>query len=321
MNIRKILSLLLVMSLLLSVSALAAYPEKNINGIVQWGAGGGTDSLMRPLCALAEKELGKSIVVQNMTGGTGSIAAQYVHDRPSDGYTLLLGAENPALYQVLEISSLTYADFDCVLLIGDETCGIIVGSNSEYTTLTELIEAALEQPGKLTLATTGTGGLPWEVAAMLTSVTGATFNQIPYDSDASALRAVMSGECAFTVCKVQTGLEAHNGGLIRFISMLSKESVEVLKDVPLIGAEYPDFDAFLPWGPFYGVFVKDGTNEAQTVILSDAFLKAFDSDEYRQLLDSFYINPLGLSGEDAESYIAAWQENTVSSLQKSGAVE
>ena len=55
MNIRKILSLLLVMSLLLSASALAAYPEKNINGIVQWGAGGGTDSLMRPLCALAEK--------------------------------------------------------------------------------------------------------------------------------------------------------------------------------------------------------------------------------------------------------------------------
>ncbi len=321
MHIKKIFSVLLVLSLLLSSAALAAYPEKNVTGIVQWGAGGGTDSLMRPLCSLAEKELGKSIVVQNMTGGTGSIAAQYVHDRPADGYTLLLGAENPALYQVLEISPLTYDDFDCVLLIGDETCGIIVGSNSEYTTLTGLIEAALAQPGKLTLATTGTGGLPWEVAAMLTSVTGATFNQIPYDSDASALRAVMSGECAFTVCKVQTGLEAHNSGLIRFVSMLSKDCVDGLHDIPLIGAEYPDFDAFLPWGPFYGVFVPAGTDETVTDILSACFLKAYESDEYGQLLASFHINPLGLSGDDAESYIAAWQENTVSSLRKSGAVE
>lgn len=321
MNIRKILSVLLALSLLISSSALAAYPEKNINGIVQWGAGGGTDSLMRPLCALAEKELGQSIVVQNMTGGTGSIAAQYVHDRPADGYTLLLSAENPALYQALDISDLTYADFDCVLLIGDETCGIIVGSDSEYTTFTDLIDAALAQPGRLTLATTGTGGLPWEVAAMLTSVTGATFNQIPYDSDASALRAVMSGECIFTVCKVQTGLEAHNSGLIRFISMLSKDSVEELADISLIGTEYPDFDAFLPWGPFYGIFVPTGTDAAVTETLTEAFRKAFDSDEYRQLLASFHIDPLGLAGEEAAAYIAAWQENTVSSLRESGAIE
>lgn len=58
----------------------SAYPVRNISGIVQWGAGGGTDSLMRPLAALAEQRLGKSIVIQNMAAAAGSVAAQYVYD-------------------------------------------------------------------------------------------------------------------------------------------------------------------------------------------------------------------------------------------------
>ena len=66
------------------------YPTQNVNGIVQWGEGGGTDSLMRPLATLAQDKLGQSIVVQNMTGGTGSIATQYVYDQNADGYNLLI---------------------------------------------------------------------------------------------------------------------------------------------------------------------------------------------------------------------------------------
>ena len=138
---RKILALFLVV--LFAFPALAAdYPAQNITGVVQWGAGGGTDSLMRPLSALAEQSLGKSIIIQNMTGATGSIATQYVYDAPTDGYTLLMGAENPALYDILEISELTYSNFDCVYLIGDEVVGIVVGKNSPYKSFTEIIDAA-----------------------------------------------------------------------------------------------------------------------------------------------------------------------------------
>lgn len=87
-----------------------AFPSKNISGIVQWGAGGGTDSLMRPLATLTEAILGVSIVVENKTGATGSIATQYVYDQAEDGYTLLMGAENPQLYSALDILDLTYAN-------------------------------------------------------------------------------------------------------------------------------------------------------------------------------------------------------------------
>lgn len=299
----------------------SGYPTQNVNGIVQWGAGGGTDSLMRPLSSLAEQNLGKSIVIQNMTGATGSVATQYVYDAAADGYNLLMGAENPALYDVLDISQLTYADFDCVYLIGDEVVGIVVGKNSSFKSFTDIVNAALASPGTLKISTTGTGGLPWEVGAFITDITGATFNQIPYDSDASAKTAVMSGECDFTVCKVQSGIEDYKAGDLKFLCLLSEEPVSVMPDVPLVTAEYPDFSKYLPWGPFYGVFVKNGTDASIIKTLSDAFSAAGPDAGYQEVLANFNINFLGYTGDEAKSYINSWRENTIAALKNSGAIE
>lgn len=303
-----------------SAPADAAYPTQNVNGIVQWGAGGGTDSLMRPLAALAEQNLGKAIVIQNMTGATGSVATQYVYDAAADGYNLLMGAENPALYDVLEISELTYEDFDCVYLIGDEVVGIIVGKDSKYASFTDIINDALANPGTVKLSTTGKGGLPWEVGAFITDVTGATFNQIPYDSDATAKTAVISGECDFTVCKVQSGIEDYKAGDVKFLCMLAEEPVGVMPEVPSVLAEYPDFEKYLPWGPFYGVFVKDGTDQAIIDTLSAAFEAAGPDASYQEVLANFNINFMGYTGDEASAYIQTWRENTLAALESSGAL-
>ena len=328
-TMKKILILLSTFILMLALTACrnniltpaADYPGKNIHGIVQWGAGGGTDSLMRPLAALAEKELGVSLVVQNMPGASGSIATQYVHDSATDGYTLLMGAENPALYKELEISELTYADFDCVFLIGDETVGIIVNKDSPYNSFTDIIKDALIRPGVVKISTTGKGGLPWEVSSFVKDVTGATFNQIPYDSDASARTAVLNGECDFTVCKVQSGLEEYRAGEIKFLCMLSLTPVPALPDVSLITADYPDFAKYLPWGPFYGVFVKKDTDPAITQNLSQAFTAAAADPGYQELLSYFNINFLGYTGVQAQDYIRTWQSNTVNALNNNGALQ
>ena len=317
---KKFFALLLVLALALPSFA-SDYPAQNVTGVVQWGAGGGTDSLMRPLSALAEQKLGKSIIIQNMTGATGSIATQYVYDAPTDGYTLLMGAENPALYDVLEISDLTYENFDCVYLIGDEVVGIVVGKNSPYKSFTEIIEAANKAPWTLKISTTGTGGLPWEVGAFIADVTGAMFNQIPYDSDASAKTAVMNGECDFTVCKIQSGIEDYKAGDLKFLCLLSKNPVDTMPDVPSIVAEYPDFAKYLPWGPFYGVFVKKGTSEEIKSTLSTAFMSAGPQESYQSVLKNFNINFLGYTGEDAARYISSWRSNTISALRSSGALD
>lgn len=318
----KKIAFLLIFVLLLSSCALAAgYPKKKLTAVIQWGAGGGTDTITRPLCTLAGDILGKKVVPRNMAGGSGSIGAQYVFDAASNGYTLLMGAENPCLYKALDISGITYEDFTCVLLIGDETVGIAVGAGSPYHSIEELISGALQNPGTVTCATTGVGGMPWEVAAMLTSVTGATFNLIPYDSDASCRTAVLSGECAFTACKIQSGLESWKSGDLNYLCMLSAEEAPLMPGVIPITETYPGFSELLPWGPFYGVFVKNGTDEGIVSTLSDAFLKAFQSEDYQKLLFGLSVNPLGYTGEEAAAYIRSWGEVTVSSLIRCGAIE
>lgn len=295
------------------------YPTQNVNGIVQWGEGGGTDSLMRPLATLAQDHLGVSIVVQNMTGGTGSIATQYVYDQDADGYNLLMGAENPALYDALDILDLTYDNFECVILIGDETVGVAVGKDSPYTSLKEICDAA-NAGEEITLATTGTGGLPWEVGALLTSITGATFTQVQYDSDASAKVAVLGGECDFTICKVQACIEEYKSGDLKLLCMLATETVEQMPDVPLVTEEYPDFANYLPWGPFYGVFVEEGTDQAIIDTLAEAFTAAFNDASYQEVLANYNINPMGYTGEEASEYLANWRANTIDALTQAGAV-
>ena len=301
-------------ALLLTALLLFGCAKTAVSGIIQWGEGGGTDTLMRPLCSYAENYLGSKIALSNITGGTGSVATQTVYDKPADGKTLLLGAENPAMYDALGISDLTYADFDCVLLIGSETVGVTVAADSPYPDFASLIEAAKANPGKIRLATTAKGGLPWTVARFIESVTGATFNEIPYDSDATARNAVVNGECEVTVMKLQAGLEAVREGKLRYLCMLTDAPVSVLSDVPPITDYDPAFSQFLPWGPFYGVFVKKGTDANVRTNLSDAFLKAYREAAYQTLLSDLHIEPLCLTGDEANAWIEAWRAASLSAL-------
>ena len=315
---------LLVCALVLALAggAFAAdYPAKNISGVVLWGAGGTTDSLIRPLSAVAEQYLGKSIIIQNMTGAAGSIATQYVYDAPADGYTLLMGAENPALYDVLDVSEVTYDQFDCVYLIGDEAVGIIVGKNSPYKSFTEVVEAAKAKPFTLRYSMTGKGGLPWVVGSFIMDVTGAMFNMIPYDSDAAAKNAVVNGECDFTACLLQQGLEEAKAGDLTFLCVLAKEPARALPETPLVVAEYPGFAKYLPWGAFYGVFAKKGTDPEIIATLADAFTKAGPDENYQRVLRNFDVNFMGLTGEKAAEYISSWRKNTVEALKSSGALD
>ena len=156
-----------LLALLIMVLLLFGCTKTTVNGIIQWGEGGGTDTLMRPLCSLSEQYLNGTISLRNMTGGTGTVATQFVYDKPADGSYLLLGAENPAMYDALSLSDLTYENFDCVLLIGSETVGVTVAADSPYTDFGSLIDAAKASPDTIRLATTAKGGLPWTVARFI----------------------------------------------------------------------------------------------------------------------------------------------------------
>lgn len=169
-----------------------SYPEKNINGIIMWGEGGATDIIARTLAPIVEEEIGGPLVMQNKAGAAGAIATQYVYEQPADGYTLLFGAENPNLYQVLDISERSYQeDFVPIAIIANSYAGIIVKEDSPFETLEDLINYAKENPNDLVFGTTGEGGLPSVVLAMLENELEAEFRTVPYDGEGPVTTALL----------------------------------------------------------------------------------------------------------------------------------
>ena len=327
---KKILSVILAIIMVLACftgcggggdTADAAFPAKDINGIVQWGEGGGTDNIVRPLCIQADELIDKNIIVQNMTGGTGAIATQYVHKQTADGYTLLLGAENPALYGILGTSELTYDNFETVLLIGSEDVSIVVPKDSPYNSVTELIAGAKAAPGELVFSATGRGGCQWQSCGLISAVTGAEFTQLPLDGDADCLAAVMGGTADVTTIKSSQVMEAYAAGTVKVLATLTAEQVEVLPGVKPIVEELPDFAEYLPFGPFYGVFVPEGTPAEAVASLADTFSAAFETEAYQEVLKNLNIVPLGLKGEEANQYIADWTASTAKALYSAGLID
>lgn len=279
-------------------------------GVIGWGEGGGTDTLMRNLTA----QMNGQVIPVNRTGLAGAVATLYTYNQPSDGETILMNAENPTLYKLLGYSDIDYDDFECVLLIATEVVGVIVPSNSKYNSFTEIVNAAKEGR-EIIEATTNVGGMPWTLTAMLGNVTGASFVQEWYAGDKAAMEAVIDGKADFTFCKLQMGREAFHDGRLKYISLISKEKIDGW-DVPLITEEYPSFAENLPWGPFYGVFLKKGTSPEVIAKWRDDFLKAYNTPEYQKLLADSRMTALGLSGEEAAKFIADWQARTLAVLSK-----
>ncbi len=297
------------------------YPAKDINGIVQWGEGGGTDNIVRPLCIEADKLMDVNIVVQNMTGATGAIATQYVHDSKANGHTVLLGAENPALYQILGTSELTYDNFETILLIGSEDVSIVVPKDSPYNSVTDVINAAKAAPGELIFSATGQGGCQWQSCGLIGAVTGAEFTQLPLDGDADCLAAVMGGTADVTTIKSSQVMEAYKAGTVKVLATLTSQQVDVLPGVKPITEELPEFEDYLPFGPFYGVFVPEDTPQEAIDYLIEKFSVAFETESYQTILSNLNVVPLGLKGEEANQYIANWTLSTAKALYKAGLIK
>ncbi|SDH99682.1 Bug family tripartite tricarboxylate transporter substrate binding protein [Alteribacillus bidgolensis] len=298
------------------------YPERDISGVIQWGEGGATDNISRTLAPLAEEELGGTLVMENREGASGATGAQYVYDQPADGYTLLFGAENPNLYQVLGISERDYlTDFEPVSIIGQSYAGIVVKEDSPFESLEDLIEYSTENPGDITMGTSGEGGLPHVASAMLQAELGTEFNQVPYNGDGPLATALLGDEIDATVLAVSAAQEYVESGDFRMLAVINDEPLDSAPDVPAITDEYPEFEKYLPWGPFQGVFAHKDTPDAIIDKLSDSFEKAQEDEEFQETLENLGVNPLNINGEEAIEYLEQNRSTSTWMLYDAGATE
>jgi tripartite-type tricarboxylate transporter receptor subunit TctC len=284
------------------------YPSKNINGIIAWGAGGGTDQVSRTLTPAAEKALGKTIVMANKTGATGAIATQNVFDQKADGYTLMFHAENPQIYPILGISKLTYDDFEPVLIATQGSTVIVVPKDSPYNTFADLIKAAKANPGQISIGISGVGGQPYVTAAILKKMEGVTFNQVAYDGDGPLTTALLGKQLQVSGLAVGAASQYIKNGDLKALAIMANKPNPSIPNVPhitQIDAKYND--VMKASGFFYGVFVKKGTPEDALKKLRDAFQVAYKDPKFQDYMQKNGLTPMGITGDEAKKYMKEWQ--------------
>lgn len=300
----------------------AKFPNGTVTGVVQWGAGGALDTMSRKIGPLAEKYMESgSLVLTNKPGATGAIATQYVHDKKADGHTLLFAAENPALYGVMKISDVDFKDFYPVNILARGIATVVVPGDSKYNSLEDLIKDAQANPGKVKMASTGPGGLPFTVTTMLGTVTNTQYNMVPFDGDGPSLTALLGGHLDATVLGLPAAIENAKAGKVKILTVINDERIDELKDVPAVVETLPDMKKYLPWGPFYGVWAKNDTPDDVKKALVDIFAKAQQDPDFQDFLKNSGAISVGISGDEAVKYWKDWQSTTAWLLQDAGAAK
>jgi len=306
---------------LFPLSQAADFPTKDLAGIIQWGAGGATDNVSRAVTPLVEKHLGKQIVLQNKPGATGAVAVQWVYNQPSDGYTLLYGAENPQLYRVLDITQLEYKDFYAINILARGVGVVVCNLKEPWKSIKDLFEDAKKNPGQIKIGSTGPGGLPHTTGSMFRAENGVTFNEIPFGGEGPSVIAMQGGHVQFTVAGLTAVREHIRAGRIRPLAMVADAPVPGLEDIPLIISTYPAYKKYLPWGPFYGVWVKKDVPEEAKRKLVDAFQKGSKEDKFQAFIKDFGAVYMGTYGDEADKFLKHWQSVTTWLLQAAGATK
>jgi tripartite-type tricarboxylate transporter receptor subunit TctC len=283
-----------------------------------WGAGGATDVVARAIAPHAEEALGRKIVLQNRAGGAGAISTNFVNQQASDGYTLLMGAENPQLHGVMALGELDYSKFHPVNILGRGVGVIVVHKDKPWKSVKELLADIQANPGKVKMGSTGPGGLPHTIGAMIGTVARMPVTAVPFDGEGPGLTALQGGHVDFMPVGYSAAAEHIRAGRVKALAVVDEKPYA---GIPPITQDLPGLDKYLPWGPFYGVFVKRDVPEAAKARLTAAFKAAAGNAKFNELMVNRGNVVMNIGGAEADAFLRKWQSVTAWTLHEAGATK
>ena len=262
-----------------------AYPEDEITIVVPFSAGGPTDTVTRLIAEPMGEELGVQIVVQNVEGAGGTIAAGQVADADPDGYTVLMHhigmSTAPSLYADLAYDPLE--DFKTVGLVTEVPMTIIARKDFEPETFEELVTYLEENGEDVTLANAGVGAASQLCGLLLQDALGVTLTEVPYEGTGPALQDLVGGQVDLMCDQTTNTTGQIKGGEVKAYAVTTPERVESLSDLPTTEEEgYEELQV----GVWHGLYVPAETPDEVVQQLTDALQVALeDQNVIDQLAD------------------------------------
>ncbi len=275
-----------------------AYPEKEIEAVITWGAGGLTDNVVRNFIPFLEAELGgASIVPQNKTGASGAIGSQYVMSQAADGYTVLFTTtESCGIWNVMGTSDMDVSDFAPVMILTDLNATCYVKADAPWNSVQELIADAQSRPGKIKSGYAAPGSLGHASGLLFSEYSDSEFNMIPFGGGGKVMAALLGGHVDVAFNPLVSIMENYKADKIKILSTFTND--EILEGVPALGAEVSSFEEVMPYGVKVLMMVHKDTPQAIVDKLVDAAVKASAKPEWEEFCDKYYLQIVGKTGEE-----------------------
>jgi tripartite-type tricarboxylate transporter receptor subunit TctC len=288
------------------------YPSRPIALIVPFAAGGSSDSVARIVAHKTSESIKQTIIIENMPGGAGNVAALATKRAPPDGYLLMMGhsgalAVNPLLYADLKFDPVK--DFQPVAALISFNDILVVPESSPAKSVAGLIALAKSKPEGASFASQGIGTMGHLLGETLARQTGVKLVHVPYRGVAPALTDLVAGRVDMMFSSYISAAGHVQGGKLRMLAIAGAHRNQQIADVPTMAeAGYPNVD-FEQW---FGVFAPAGTPTPIVRRLNQELVKALRSDEVKAMVLSQVANIIAGTPED----LAALIERDITRLKR-----
>jgi tripartite-type tricarboxylate transporter receptor subunit TctC len=259
-----------------------SYPVKPVRMIVPFLAGGGADISARRLAERLSVAWKQPVVIQNMGGGAGNVAAAAVAASEADGYTIFFASlpilvTNPVLYDKLPFDAAR--DFVPVILLAENPHVLLVGSATPASTLRELIAFAKANPGRINYGSGGQGTSLHLAGELFNSLAGIDIVHIPYKGAAPAITAMLGDEIQMLFDNVASAVGQIRGGRVRGLGIAARSRTTILPDVPTFDeGGIANFYSGVP----HGIVARTGTPASIVATINRTINSVIAEPEYRR---------------------------------------
>ncbi len=278
-----------------------AYPSKPVSIMVPYPAGGLSDIIARTVNNALSKNFGQTVIVENLGGASGSIAAQKVLNAPADGQIIFQGSPNELILAPLAISAIKFKseDFRLVQMISTAQIGFLVRKDLPVNSVDEFLDYARKeaQAGRpVSYASVGPGSFYHLLGEHLSKTTNIPMTHIPYKGAAPANQDLLGGQVDIFLAPFGKAYEEmQKQGKLKVLAMLNSERLESVKEYPAI-SESKSLRNFT-FNIWTGYFVKKDTPEPIVQVVHKAISDALNDPAVHSGLEAnnqLVVKPLSL---------------------------
>ena len=283
--------------------AQAPYPNRQLQLIVPFPAGGPTDIVARLYAQQLSKLAAQPVIVENVSGAAGIIGTQNAARAEPNGYTLLFSTASTGVINQVIMKNLPYdfqKDFLMIALIANAPHLLVVNANLPIKNLTELIALAKQNPGKLSFASAGAGSIVQMGGELFKYQSGIDILHVPYKGGAPATMAVLKGEVDLIVNDLSTFKTQIEDGKLRALAVAHTSRLKPLPQVPtFIELGMPEMVSSSWWG--IAVPVKTSADiQAKLRAWNDIIIA---NPDYVARLADMAIEPLLMTPEQTQQFL------------------